>query len=77
MPENFGVNDARAMDFMAVWIYMQLTGDETILGWRPAPGQEVPHRPNWELRSKLGEGGFGEVCCTGAQGGWDWDGRQD
>jgi len=35
--------------------------DETILGWRPAPGQEVPHRPHWQLESKLGEGGFGEV----------------
>jgi serine/threonine-protein kinase len=35
--------------------------DETILGWRPSPGQEVPQRGNWRLRKKLGEGGFGEV----------------
>ena len=36
-------------------------GDETTLGWRPAPGQEIPHRSNWVVREKLGEGGFGEV----------------
>jgi serine/threonine-protein kinase len=35
--------------------------DETILGWRPSPGQELPQRGNWRLRRKLGEGGFGEV----------------
>ncbi len=32
-----------------------------MLGWRPAPGLVVPHRPNWVLSRKLGEGGFGEV----------------
>lgn len=26
-PESFNLNDARAMDFMSVWIYIQLTGD--------------------------------------------------
>ena len=36
-------------------------GDETTLGWRPAPGQEIPHRSNWIVRDKLGEGGFGEA----------------
>jgi tetratricopeptide (TPR) repeat protein len=29
--------------------------------WRPAVGQEVPHRPGYFLERKLGEGGFGEV----------------
>ncbi|MFN7940255.1 MAG: tetratricopeptide repeat protein [Thermoanaerobaculia bacterium] len=36
-------------------------GDETVLGWRPAPGLAVPHRANWIFEKKLGEGGFGEV----------------
>ncbi|HPW55685.1 MAG: protein kinase [Thermoanaerobaculaceae bacterium] len=36
-------------------------GDQTIVGWRPAPGQQVPHRDRWTLVEKLGEGGFGEV----------------
>ncbi|HPC82857.1 MAG TPA: protein kinase [Thermoanaerobaculaceae bacterium] len=39
----------------------RVTGDQTILGWRPAPGQQVPHREHWMLVEKLGEGGFGEV----------------
>ena len=39
----------------------RVVGDPTILGWRPAPGQTVPHRANWVLQRKLGEGGFGEV----------------
>ncbi len=30
-------------------------------GWRPGLGQEVPRRPGWIIRDKLGEGGFGEV----------------
>ncbi|MCP3963950.1 MAG: protein kinase [bacterium] len=34
---------------------------KTILGWRPAPGLEIPRRPNWAVEKKLGEGGFGEV----------------
>jgi len=34
---------------------------EGVLGWRPAPGQVIEARPNWELERKLGEGGFGEV----------------
>lgn len=34
---------------------------ETIVGWRPAPGLAVPFRPNWRLERKLEEGGFGEV----------------
>ncbi|MCP3961743.1 MAG: hypothetical protein GY719_28205 [bacterium] len=34
---------------------------EGILGWRPAAGQMIEARPNWELERKLGEGGFGEV----------------
>ncbi len=36
-------------------------GDGTILGWRPAPGQTLPARPQWLLIERLGEGGFGEV----------------
>lgn len=39
----------------------RVVGDQTILGWRPAPGQPVPHREHWVLVEKLGEGGFGEV----------------
>ena len=35
--------------------------DELTLGWRPAVGQPIPRRPNWELARRLGEGGFGEV----------------
>ncbi len=34
---------------------------DTITGWRPAPGIEVPHRPNWVLEEKVGAGGFGDV----------------
>ena len=36
-------------------------GDQTILGWRPGIGLEVPQRPNWVFEKKLSEGGFGEV----------------
>lgn len=36
-------------------------GDEITLGWRPAGGLELRGRPNWIIRQKLGEGGFGEV----------------
>jgi WD40 repeat protein/class 3 adenylate cyclase len=39
----------------------RLVGDESILGWRPAPEQVMPGRSHWRLESKLGEGGFGEV----------------
>ncbi len=39
----------------------RVTDEETILGWRPAPGLEIPYRPNWVVVEKLGEGGFGEV----------------
>ena len=35
--------------------------DGTVLGWRPAPDQEVPRRARWIVQEKLGEGGFGEV----------------
>lgn len=35
--------------------------EETIVGWRPAPGIDVPGRPNWILARRVGEGGFGEV----------------
>ncbi len=35
--------------------------EDTIPGWRPAPGLELPARPHWEMAEKLGEGGFGEV----------------
>jgi len=36
------------------------SGEEPVLGWRPAVGQEVSNTP-WVLEEKLGEGGFGEV----------------
>lgn len=39
----------------------RVVDDRTIAGWRPAPGQRVPHREHWVLVEKLGEGGFGEV----------------
>ena len=32
-----------------------------MLGWRPAAGLTIPRRPHWTLRSRVGEGGFGEV----------------
>ncbi|MEM7586834.1 MAG: protein kinase [Acidobacteriota bacterium] len=35
--------------------------DELTLGWRPAVGQPIPRRANWQLSRRLGEGGFGEV----------------
>jgi serine/threonine-protein kinase len=35
--------------------------DEATLGWRPAAGQAIPQRPNWILRERVGQGGFGEV----------------
>jgi len=38
-----------------------LTGDGTVLGWRPGPGRELPGRRHWVLVRKLGEGGFGEA----------------
>lgn len=31
------------------------------LGWRPAVGLSIPRRPNWTLRKRVGEGGYGEV----------------
>lgn len=39
----------------------QALGQETILGWRPAPGLTIPQRPHWQVENKLGAGGFGEV----------------
>ncbi len=38
---------------------------QTILGWRPGIGLEVPQRPNWVLEKKLSEGGFGEAWLAG------------
>jgi class 3 adenylate cyclase/tetratricopeptide (TPR) repeat protein len=35
--------------------------EEATLGWRPAPGLEIPGRPGWKVDQKLGVGGFGEV----------------
>ena len=42
--------------------------ESTIVGWRPAPGVEVPGRPNWVLARKLGEGGFGESWLAEQRG---------
>ena len=39
----------------------RVADEDTILGWRPAPDLEIPHRPRWVVVEKLGEGGFGEV----------------
>jgi eukaryotic-like serine/threonine-protein kinase len=35
--------------------------EEDTLGWRPAPGLEIPGRRNWVLESQLGIGAVGEV----------------
>jgi serine/threonine-protein kinase len=35
--------------------------DDTILGWRPAPGLQIPNRPSWVLKTKLDERGFSEA----------------
>ncbi len=35
--------------------------EEATLGWRPAAGIPLKDRPNWILKEKLGQGGFGEV----------------
>ena len=35
--------------------------EEAMLGWRPAPGLEIPRRAGWLIVRQLGEGGFGEV----------------
>ena len=40
---------------------VRVRGQDTILGWRPAPDLAIPHRKNWVVEKKLGEGGFGEV----------------
>lgn len=37
------------------------TEEASLMGWRPAANLEVPHRPDWVLVQKLGEGGVGEV----------------
>jgi WD40 repeat protein/class 3 adenylate cyclase len=36
-------------------------GEEETLGWRPGINRNLPGAPNWIIRKKLGEGGFGEV----------------
>ncbi len=36
-PERFGIDDPRAMDFFAVWAYLELTGDESVLATLKAP----------------------------------------
>ena len=35
--------------------------EQQLLGWRPAMGLAVPHRRDWILEAKLGEGGMGEA----------------
>ena len=39
----------------------RLPADGIIRGWRAAQGLDIPSRPHWHLRRKMGEGGFGEV----------------
>ena len=34
---------------------------DMIVGWRPAPGADMPGRPNWVLEERAGIGGFGDV----------------
>lgn len=34
---------------------------DTIVGWRPAPGVDLPERPHWVLEERIGGGGFGDV----------------
>jgi serine/threonine protein kinase/class 3 adenylate cyclase len=42
--------------------HRDITEDEReTLGWRPGPDLDIPGRPHWRLRRKLGAGGFGEV----------------
>lgn len=38
-----------------------LRDDNLLTGWRAGAGQEIPGRPGWTLRRKLGEGGFGDA----------------
>jgi serine/threonine-protein kinase len=38
-----------------------LRDDNLLTGWRAGAGQEIPGRPGWILRRKLGEGGFGDA----------------
>ena len=40
---------------------VRIERNETILGWRPAPGLDIPRRSGWRLQRRVGEGGFGEV----------------
>ena len=39
----------------------RVSGDPTIVGWRPGVGLDIPGRPHWVLEDKLSKGGFGEV----------------
>ena len=34
---------------------------ESVRGWRPAAGKQIPGRPHWRVKKKIGEGGFGDV----------------
>ncbi len=34
---------------------------KTVLGWRPAPGLELPHRSHWVMDSRLDDGGASEI----------------
>jgi serine/threonine-protein kinase len=42
--------------------------DDTIPGWRPAPGLEVPNRPSWVLKSKLDDRDFSETWLANHRG---------
>ena len=36
----------------------RVAGDQTIPGWRPAPGQDIPRRESWALRREARRGGL-------------------
>ncbi|MGI8905798.1 MAG: protein kinase domain-containing protein [Candidatus Sumerlaeaceae bacterium] len=41
---------------------------DTAVRWRPAPGLDMPRRPNWSLVQRLGSGGGGEVWLASQRG---------
>jgi hypothetical protein len=50
VPERFGINDSRLMDFMAAWAYIQLTGDKSILQTLKDPIENFLIKGGHEMR---------------------------